>query len=342
MSVKLSAYVWDACAAAGLKGSKLLVMVRLADFSSDEGLCYPSVDTVARQIGAGRSTVITAITELEKAGWLRRQERRNGQRSATNLYFLNVAKLRAGAAGAYSHGSDSEHPDSEHSGSGRSNPERSENTETDGSQGPESGHDPSVNSKQDPSVIKPVGQLAPPADPQPDDSVKIDYQAVLEIFHTTLPEMPKVLKMTDGRRQVLRKLWKGYDLSIEKWGAYLRYISKKCRWMLEDRPDTNTGRTWRKKDFDYLITEACYLKVKEERANDLPKVPKLDTAARDDAYQRLVSGRSKPRNEIEKLALAMAGTLRRMTDYDARRAWVGIWSQAVTQASENELARIAS
>ncbi|EPL5641163.1 helix-turn-helix domain-containing protein, partial [Klebsiella oxytoca] len=33
MSVKLSAYVWDGCAAAGIKGNKLLIMLRLADYA---------------------------------------------------------------------------------------------------------------------------------------------------------------------------------------------------------------------------------------------------------------------------------------------------------------------
>ncbi|MCM2650990.1 hypothetical protein [Serratia marcescens] len=165
---------------------------------------------------------------------------------------------------------------------------------------------------------------------------------MLEAFHSTLPELPVVLKITDDRRKKLRKLWADYELNLEKWGAYLRFISKKCRWMLEDRADTNTGKTWRKKDFDYLITEKCYLKVKEERANDLPKVQKLDSAAREDAYTRLVSQRRKPQNEVEALAKEMAGSLGRMTDYDARRAWTGIWAQAVTKASENDLARLAS
>jgi hypothetical protein len=190
-------------------------------------------------------------------------------------------------------------------------------------------------------IIKPVGQLAAPADEPQEDSLKIDYQAVLKTFHDTLPELPQVLKVTEARRKVLRKLWKEYDLNIEKWGAYLRYIAKKCRWMLEDRPDTTSGKTWRKKDFDYLITEKCYLSVKEERANDLPKVERLDTAARDDAYTRLISQRRKPRNEIEEIAQKMAGSLGRMTDYDARRAWTGIWAQAVAQASENDLGRLA-
>lgn len=192
-------------------------------------------------------------------------------------------------------------------------------------------------------IIKPVRQPAAPTDQQADETLKIDYQQVLNTFHATLPELPKVLKMTDGRRKVLRKLWKDYDLDHTKWGAYLRYISKKCRWMLEDRPDTSKGRIWRKKDFDYLITERCYLSVKEERANDLPKVAKLDNTARDEAYTRLVSQKQAPRNEVERLAKKMVGSLSRtITDYDARRAWVGIWAQAVAQASENDLARIAS
>lgn len=69
MSVKLSSYVWDGCAAAGMKLSSVAIMARLADFSSDEGVCWPSIETIARQIGAGASTVRTAIAKLETDGW---------------------------------------------------------------------------------------------------------------------------------------------------------------------------------------------------------------------------------------------------------------------------------
>ncbi|WP_262872101.1 helix-turn-helix domain-containing protein, partial [Morganella morganii] len=57
MSNKIQGYVWDACAVSGVKGTKLMIMVRLADFSSDEGISYPSVETLSRQIGAGVSTI---------------------------------------------------------------------------------------------------------------------------------------------------------------------------------------------------------------------------------------------------------------------------------------------
>lgn len=313
MSVKISSYVWDGCAAHGVKGTKLLVMLRLADFSNDEGVCYPGIAKIARQIAAGRSTVTGAIGELENDGWLTRKERRKGQRNDSNIYTLNVAKLKAAALSADSHSPDTDKSESDHSKSDTSGSERSESGKNEAFDPPESGYDPSVNSKQDPSVLKPVGQLAAPADEPQEDSLKIDYEAVKKIFHDTLPELPQVLKVTEARRKVLRKLWKEYDLNIEKWGAYLRYIAKKCRWMLEDRPDTTSGKTWRKKDFDYLITEKCYLSVKEERANDLPKVEKVDTTARDDAYTRIVTQRRKPRNEIEEIAQKMAGSLGRMS-----------------------------
>ncbi|HCI4342682.1 TPA: helix-turn-helix domain-containing protein [Klebsiella pneumoniae] len=93
MSSKIQGYVWDACAVSGIKGTRLMVMVRLADYSSDEGTCYPGVKTISRQIGAGESTIRTALSELEAEGGLRRENRRNGNRNTSNMYHLNVEKL---------------------------------------------------------------------------------------------------------------------------------------------------------------------------------------------------------------------------------------------------------
>ena len=97
MSTKLTGYVWDGCAASGMKLSSVAIMARLADFSNDEGVCWPSIETIARQIGAGMSTVRTAIARLEAEGWLTRKARRPGNRNASNVYQLNVAKLQAAA-----------------------------------------------------------------------------------------------------------------------------------------------------------------------------------------------------------------------------------------------------
>ena len=165
MSNKLTGYVWDACAVSGVKGTKLMIMVRLADYSSDEGVAYPSVETISRQIGAGISTIRNACNELERDGWLVKKQRRNGNRNASNLYFLNVDKLEkialeenAKLRKQREKLSNFHRPDSDRSDSDRT--ENSKNVRFDppesGVQGgfhpPESGGDPQVNSKHDQQV----------------------------------------------------------------------------------------------------------------------------------------------------------------------------------------------
>ena len=167
MSSKILGNVWDACAAHDVKGAKLMIMARLADYSNDDGVSYPSVETICRQLGLGESTVRTAISELESIGWLLRESRRKGNRNTSNLYHLNADRLEALArierdkVAAIKqqrrvdtfHPSDSEPSDSEPSESGPSN----------GFHPSESGKngvftrqnltpDPQVNSKHDPSV----------------------------------------------------------------------------------------------------------------------------------------------------------------------------------------------
>ncbi|UKL15121.1 helix-turn-helix domain-containing protein [Elizabethkingia phage EKP1] len=171
MSSKIQGYVWDACAASGVKGTRLMVMVRLADYSSDEGASYPGIKTIARQLGAGESTIRTAITELEAGGWLRRENRRNGNRNTSNMYFLNIEKLEEIALGqrskireerlkstrfdpSDSDASDSEQSDSdpsEMSASSVLDPSDSGNT-TRFDPSDSGGLDPQVNSKPDPQV----------------------------------------------------------------------------------------------------------------------------------------------------------------------------------------------
>ncbi|WHW84123.1 hypothetical protein PXV97_09885 [Citrobacter freundii] len=66
MSSKLQGYVWDACAVSGVKGTRLMVMVRLADYSSDDGKSYPGIKTIARQLGAGRAPYEQPLLNLNQ------------------------------------------------------------------------------------------------------------------------------------------------------------------------------------------------------------------------------------------------------------------------------------
>ena len=182
MSTKLTGYVWDGCAPSGMKLSSVAIMARLADFSSDEGVCWPSITTIARQIGAGESTVRTAITALEKDGWLTRTQRRKGNRNASNVYQLNVSKLQKAA---FSHLSDSDtsksdasksepsKSDASKSDASKIDPSKVEASESGGKSGfdpSESGGDPSVKSTTDPSDKK----TSCPDASHPDDETQSD------------------------------------------------------------------------------------------------------------------------------------------------------------------------
>ncbi|HID4550591.1 TPA: helix-turn-helix domain-containing protein [Enterobacter cloacae] len=183
MSSKILGNVWDACAAHDIKGAKLVIMARLADYSNDDGVCYPSVETICRQLGLGESTVRTAIAELESSGWLRREARRKGNRNTSNLYHLNAERLEALAriekdkVAALKqqrrtngfHPSDSDPSKTEPSDSGCSNGFHPSDSDKNGvftrqnlTPDPQvnSKHDPQVNSKQESQDIDVCGKAS--------------------------------------------------------------------------------------------------------------------------------------------------------------------------------------
>ncbi|AJB82983.1 GntR family transcriptional regulator [Enterobacter hormaechei] len=267
MSTKLTGYVWDACAASGMKLSSVAIMARLADFSSDEGVSWPSIATIARQIGAGESTVRTAISQLEKDGWLTRQQRRKGNRNASNVYQLNVAKLQAAA---FSHLSDSDASKSDASKTDASKSEASKNDKKGGFHPSESGGDPSVNTTTDPSVKKPSCPVAP----QPDPEVTITDNAILVLNHLNLVSGSRYQKSKTSLENIRARLREGYtvgdlqlviDLKHEHWNGndvqyqYMRpetlfgpkkfegYLQSGIRWDKKGRPPRES---WGEKKHD--------------------------------------------------------------------------------------------
>ncbi len=223
MSTKLTSYVWDGCASSGMKLSSVAIMARLADFSSDEGVCWPSIATIARQIGAGESTVRTAISALEKDGWLTRKSRRQGNRNASNVYTLNVQKLRA-AAFAHLPDSDTSNPDASKSDPSKSDASESDPSKFDASESSkkggfdpsESGGDPSVNTTTDPSDKKPLCQVAAQPDDEvveePDPEVLITDQAILVLNHLNTVAGSRFQKSKTSLENIRARLREGHTV----------------------------------------------------------------------------------------------------------------------------------
>jgi Mn-dependent DtxR family transcriptional regulator len=61
----------------------------LSDRSDKEGKCYPAIGTIARELKLSRSTVKRALADLEKSGYLRKEQRwrENGGKSS-NMFYL--------------------------------------------------------------------------------------------------------------------------------------------------------------------------------------------------------------------------------------------------------------
>ncbi|EBJ8402139.1 conserved phage C-terminal domain-containing protein [Salmonella enterica] len=257
MSTKLTGYVWDACAASGMKLSSVAIMARLADFSNDEGVCWPSIETISRQLGAGVSTVRTAIAKLEADGWLSRKARRQGNRNASNVYQLNVAKLQA-AAFAQLSDSDTSKSDASKFDSSKTDPSKS--VKNGGFDPSESGGDPSVKSKQDPQV---TSKPSCPVAAQPDPEVVITDQAILVLTHLNQISGSRYQKSKTSLENIRARLREGYsvadlqlviDLKHEHWHEndeqyqYMRpetlfgpkkfesYLQSATRWDQKGRP----------------------------------------------------------------------------------------------------------
>lgn len=61
----------------------------LKDRADRDGKCYPAIRTIAAELKQSRSTVKRAIADLEKSGYLRKEQRwrENGGKSSCMYYI---------------------------------------------------------------------------------------------------------------------------------------------------------------------------------------------------------------------------------------------------------------
>jgi hypothetical protein len=71
MSIKLMTAVWDR---EDLSSTQKLVLLSLADWANDEGLCWPSIERLAIKTSMAGRSVQRIIRDLESMGFVRRDE----------------------------------------------------------------------------------------------------------------------------------------------------------------------------------------------------------------------------------------------------------------------------
>lgn len=85
MSIKVMSYIWDKEFDNSIEK---LILLCLADFANDEGICWPSIKTIQRKCDCSRSSVKRTLNKFETS-LLKKcsQERENGS-DGSNIYLF--------------------------------------------------------------------------------------------------------------------------------------------------------------------------------------------------------------------------------------------------------------
>lgn len=93
MSFKLVAAVFDMKVGNPLRK---MVLIKIADQANDDGICWPSYESIARSCEISRRSVVTHIQWLEDNGflWIERRYNADESKNFSNRYHLTLSKAK--------------------------------------------------------------------------------------------------------------------------------------------------------------------------------------------------------------------------------------------------------
>ncbi|EPI2934857.1 helix-turn-helix domain-containing protein, partial [Neisseria gonorrhoeae] len=77
----------------GIPRGQRFVLVKLCDCANDEGLCYPSQETLAEDTGFAETAVRQHIKWLKDNNFIKSARRQRGRERKSDIYRINVALL---------------------------------------------------------------------------------------------------------------------------------------------------------------------------------------------------------------------------------------------------------
>lgn len=212
-----------------------LTLLQLANNANDDGVSWYSVPKMARRCGMSERALQGHIKTLEEIGLLVVKDRPGTSRIYELQYSEVLLKCGTPAESAPPPQQNLHHTPAESAGD--------------------------LNNE---FKIEPNSYLSAKAD-QKQQSKKAVFRMMAEKYMELIPEMPAVdiEANANGRETKAANFYAKHKFTIERWEAYLMAV-RECSWMFEDRQSFD-GKVWKKKNFDFLITEKCYLGVKEDR-----------------------------------------------------------------------------
>lgn len=96
------------------------------------------------------------------------------------------------------------------------------------------------------------------------ETIYVPYQKIVDLYHTALPELPKVKVLSEERKKTLKARWNsGYVNNdgkaintLDFWESYFQWV-RKSKYLMGDNQ-----HNWMA-DFEFLITKSKFIKVVE-------------------------------------------------------------------------------
>lgn len=231
MSAKYTFLAWDT--PVNNSGTKL-ALLQLANNADDNGFSYYSISKMAKACDMSERSFMRKIQELEKMNVLVVERRAN----RPSLYTLigdemgvTICHLQESEVTGCHGGVTFCHGD-----------------------GDILSHDPNSAPKSNPKSIPPPKKQS------------LDYDRIKEIFNSSLTKASNIVKLTEKRKKLVKKLFDDFELDYERFESYLTFLNDHpdAQWMFQKQPKNNgTGQFWNAQTFEYFVGEKCFLNVKE-------------------------------------------------------------------------------
>jgi hypothetical protein len=108
---------------------------------------------------------------------------------------------------------------------------------------------------------------------------RLSCEEVWQALKECVPDARGWNTLTPKRRTLIQKFWREVKpiakqlgdtepFGMQAFRQYLEYIHLSCRWMFESRPDQKTGKTWQKRNYEFILNSELYAQVREGERDD--------------------------------------------------------------------------
>lgn len=249
MSVGILSFVWDGYPGGG---TELLALLALADWSDDDGRCWPSIASISKKTRLSRSQAQRVVHRLIETGYVAvTGNETGGPPGSTRQYLINLDML-TGRVDAT--------PTGRANATGRTGA-TGRTRAADGSHlATKTGSTHATQTVSEPSTTVNLIAGKPLIDGKAADPCP--HQEIINLYHELLPSGRHVRAWNETRKAKLRTRWREDTKrqNLDWWKKLFAYIARSD--FLTGRTNSN-GRAPFELDLEWIVTPANFVKIIE-------------------------------------------------------------------------------